>query len=64
MVYLSVLIMKYKNKSTKPVRSSFLLRKSELKKKSVRSLRTSFEIESVYFSDKQIKEMVAESALA
>jgi antitoxin component HigA of HigAB toxin-antitoxin module len=56
--------MKNNRKNTKSMISSFLLKKKELKLKSIQSLRTSFEIEGIFFSDEEIREMVAESASA
>jgi hypothetical protein len=43
---------------------SLVLDKDDIKRKAIETLRSSFEIEGVYFSDEQIQEMVAEVATA
>ncbi len=46
----------------KKVLSPLSINKEELKEKALKSLRSSFEIEGIYFSDKQISEMVSKVA--
>jgi len=54
--------MKTSKNNNKKVLSPLSINKEDLKKKALKSLRSSFEIEGIYFSDQQIDEMSAKAA--